>query len=212
MSNYKDLTGNKYNMLTVLRRLPNRGNNAVWECRCDCGNITKVTSGNLKNGSVKSCGCLRLKSTSTTHNKSNSRLYRIWAAMKQRCYNEDYVAYKNYGGRGISICDEWVNSFENFYDWAINNGYSDSLSIERINVNDNYCPSNCTWVTLTEQAQNRRTCYMFQYNNKTQNLAQWCVDLGLDYKLIHNRIFKLKWSFERAISEPVHIEKKNKGG
>ena len=212
MGNYKDLTGNKYNMLTVLRRLPNSGNNAVWECRCDCGNITKVTSGNLKNGSVKSCGCLRHINTSATHNKTNTRLYRIWAAMKQRCYNSNYHAYKNYGGRGIAICDDWVNSFDNFYNWAIDNGYREDLSIERINVDDNYCPNNCTWITLAQQAQNRRSCYMFYYNNKEQNLSQWCNELSLDYKLIHNRIFKLKWSFERAISEPVHTEKRNKGG
>lgn len=212
MSNFEDLTGKTYNMLTVIKRLPNNSSGAtVWECQCECGRITKVRSSNLKNGNVKSCGCLKHRSTSTTHNKSNTKLYGIWNAMKQRCYNPNYHAYKNYGGRGIIICDDWVNSFNNFYNWAINNGYQEGLSIERINVDDNYYPNNCTWITLAQQAQNRRSCHMFCYNNKKQNLTQWCNELGLDYKLVHNRIFKLNWSFERAISEPVHTEK-NKGG
>lgn len=213
MSNFEDLTGKTYNMLTVIKRLPNDSSGAtVWECQCECGRITKVRSNNLKNGNVKSCGCLKHRSTSTTHNKSNTKLYGIWNAMRQRCYNPNYHAYKNYGGRGITICDDWVNSFNNFYNWAINNGYQEGLSIERINVDDNYYPNNCTWITLAQQAQNRRSCHMFCYNNKKQNLSQWCNELGLDYKLVHNRIFKLNWSFERAISEPVHTEKRNKGG
>ena len=213
MSNYKDLTGQKFNMLTVIERLPNNSaNKVVWKCICDCGNTTTVTTGNLKNGSVKSCGCLVHIGHTTTHGMGNTKLYGVWGAMKSRCNNHNSRQYINYGARGIRVCHEWNESFESFYKWAVNSGYRDGLTIERVDNNGNYCKENCIWATPKQQAQNRRSCYTFEYGGKKQNLAQWCEELRLDYKLIHNRIFKLHWSFDRAILEPVHTEKRNKGG
>lgn len=141
---------------------------------------------------------------------SGTRLYAEWASIKNRCYNPHVQRYNNYGGRGIKMCDEWKNSSDAFFAWAQVNGYSDDLTIERIDVNGDYEPSNCTWIPKEEQANNRSSCLWITFNGKTQNLQQWCDELQLPYKLIHNRIFKLKWSFERAISEDCHTEKRNK--
>lgn len=212
MSKLIDITGKRYNKLVVVKRVENaKGGVPMWECVCDCGNTTVVRGANLKSGAVKSCGCL-LKTTKSTlkHDMSNTLLYKKWAGMKSRCFTPSLPSYKNYGGRGISVCDEWKNSFEAFRDWALSNGYSDNLTIERIDPNGDYCPENCTWITLSEQARNRRSNYSFEYNGETRNLADWCRLLGIPYGVVHNRINKLKWSFERAISEPVHIEKRNK--
>ena len=211
MSKLVDITGKRYGNLVVIKRVENAPNGvAVWECLCDCGNTVTVRGGNLKSGAVKSCGCRRKNAKPTLrHNMSNSKLYRTWAAVKRRCNTPSDKNYKNYGGRGIKMCEEWNNSFEAFMNWAISNGYSDSLTIERIDVNGNYCPENCTWIPANEQQNNRRTCYSITYNGKTQTLIDWCSELNLPYKLIHNRIHKLGWKFERAISEPVHIEKRN---
>lgn len=215
MSRLIDITGNKYNKLTVVKRVnkPNE-KSVIWECLCDCGNTTYVRGKNLKNGAVKSCGCL-LKSnkSSIRHNMSKTRLYRTWANIKGRCYIPSCKAYKNYGLRGITMCDEWKNSFESFMEWALNNGYNDTLSIERIDVNKGYYPDNCTWIPLNEQQKNRTINLNINYNGETKILAEWCRELGKPYKQIHNRIYKLGWSFERAITEPVHTEKrKNQNG
>ena len=212
MSKLIDITGERFNNLVVVKRVENaKGGVAMWECICDCGNTTIVRGSNLKNGSVKSCGCRRKTAKpALTHDMSKTRLYREWASIKRRCYAKSLPSYKNYGGRGIEVCDEWKNSFEVFRDWALTNGYSDDLTIERIDTNGNYCPENCTWIPFNQQQGNRRTCYSFEHNGETKNLADWCRNLDLSYGVVHNRIYKLKWSFERAISEPVHIEKRNK--
>lgn len=212
MSKFIDITGNRYNYLTVIRRLENaKGGITMWECRCDCGNITTVRGSNLKSGAVKSCGCL-LHTTKPTlkHNMSHTRLYQIWAAIKRRCNKPYEKSYKNYGGRGIKMCEEWQNSFEAFMEWAMNSGYSDDLTIERIDVDGNYCPDNCTWISKSGQAGNRRSCHYISYNGEVKTLNEWCKEMNLPYKNIHNRITKLGWSFERAISEPIHVEKRNK--
>lgn len=211
MSKFIDITGNRYNNLIVVKRVENApGGVTVWECICDCGNTTFVRGVNLKSGAVKSCGCL-LKNMKTTlrHNMSNSRLYHVWASIKRRCNAPSDKNYKNYGSRGIKMYKEWADSFETFMAWALNNGYSDSLTIERIDVNGDYCPENCTWIPANEQQKNRRTCYSITYNGRTQNLVDWCNELNLPYKLIHNRIHKLGWTFVRSITEPVHAEKRN---
>lgn len=210
MGKFDDLTGRRYNMLTVLEMDCKKNGSFYWKCLCDCGNMTSVKSGNLKSGMVKSCGCLMHQNEKAkTHGMSKSKIYRVWAAMKARCYNTKTAAYKDYGGRGIQMCDEWKDSSEKFMSWALANGYKESLTIERINNDSDYCPENCTWISLQEQSKNRRSCHRITYNNKTQNLVQWCEELNLPYKHIHNRISKLGWSFERAISEPCHTEKRN---
>lgn len=212
MSKFIDITGQRFNNLVVIKRVDNAARGCtVWECLCDCGNITKVRGNNLKSGAVKSCGCKRKESKPTLrHNMSKTRLYREWAAMKRRCLTPSCKAYKNYGGRGIKICKKWESSFESFMAWALSNGYSDELTIERIDVNGDYCPENCKWIPANEQQKNRTSCLFIHYNGKNQNLFDWCKEMNLSYKLIHNRIHKLGWTFERAISEPVHVEKRNK--
>lgn len=186
------------------------GGVARWKCLCDCGNYTIVRGSNLKNGAVKSCGCLQKNPPNITHRMTGTRIYRIWQLMKRRCNDPNNPAYKNYGGRGISVCKEWEKSFTAFYDWAINHGYTEELTIDRIDVNGNYCPDNCQWITLSEQAANRRMNLNIEYHGKTQNLKQWCDELHLDYKRTHNRITKLGMSFEKAISMPVMKQRRNK--
>lgn len=211
MSKLIDITGERFNQLFVIRRVENaKGGVTMWECLCDCGNTTLVRGSNLKNGMVKSCGCRRKENKpALRHNMSKTRLYREWAGMKSRCYTSSAKTYQNYGGRGIKVCSEWEDSFETFRDWALTHGYTDELTIERIDYEKDYCPENCKWIPSNKQQGNRRICYSFEHNGKVKNLADWCVELSLPYKLIHNRINKLGWSFDRAISEPVHIEKRN---
>lgn len=135
----------------------------------------------------------------TKHNKYNSRIYRIWRGMKDRCYNINSKDYKNYGGRGIVVCDEWLNDFMSFYNWSMNNGYDDSLTIDRIDVNGNYEPSNCRWVTQKQQQRNRRNNKLFTYNGEVHYLSEWCELLHLNQNTIYNRINNLNYSIERAL-------------
>lgn len=213
MSALIDITGAKYGMLTVICRAENAPKGiARWKCRCDCGNIVIVRGGNLKNGSVKSCGCLKgiSNKSRSIHGMSNTRLYQSWVNMKRRCYCDTHFAFKNYGARGIKVCDKWKNSFESFAEWSLSNGYSDDLTIERIDNDGDYEPTNCKWISLGEQADNRRSCWKITYRNETHNLSEWCKIFKKDYALVYNRIYKNKWNFERAMFEPVHIEKRNR--
>lgn len=165
MSAPNNLTGKHFNQWTVIKRAgSNKKGNSLWECRCECGTIAIVVGYSLTGGTSKSCGCAQKESVSKmnttlkrTHGKKNTRLYRIWRGMKARCFNKNSPDYDSYGGRGITVCKEWKHDFMNFYAWAIDNGYDDSLSIDRIENNGNYEPGNCRWATASEQNRNRRT-------------------------------------------------------
>jgi len=159
----KDRIGKKFGKLTIINVIKNKGKKTYVLCKCDCGNTKQIRLDGITSGLVVSCGCfnkeqaIKTGKKKRTHGKTHTRIYRIWRKMKERCYYEaDRRKYKYYGGRGITVYEEWKNSFEKFYDWAITHGYADNLSIDRIDVNGNYEPSNCRWITMAEQQRNKR--------------------------------------------------------
>ena len=207
MSKRIDLTGRKIGKLTVIQYAGNdKGKNARWECRCDCGRRTVVAGNHLRNGHTQSCGCLqrdRASSSNTKHGGSKTRLHKTWSGMKDRCLNPNNKAYERYGGRGITICDEWRDDFQAFYGWAMSNGYSDSLTIDRVDSNGNYAPSNCRWITNKEQQNNKRNNRYLTYNGETHMVKDWAKITGLNYKTILMRIDHYNWDTERALTTPT---------
>ena len=153
-----DITGQRFGRLVAVRVFGKTANgDARWECRCDCGKNTVVKYGHLKSGAVKSCGCWKEapKKHGMTAKGARPRVYGIWEGMKQRCSNPNVERYPRYGGRGIKVCQEWADDFETFYIWAMANGYSDDLTIDRINNDGDYTPGNCRWVTIADNIRNR---------------------------------------------------------
>lgn len=203
-----DLTGRRFGKLVAISSIYDREKKlTLWKCQCDCGNICFVRANSLVHGRTNSCGCLRKDSNikkNTTHGLSKTSLYYAWHSMKARCYNANDHNYPRYGKRGITVCDEWKNSFENFRDWAMLNGYKNGLSLDRIDNDGNYCPNNCRWTTTKVQNNNRGVSINITYNGKTQNLSEWCNELNLPYMRIYQRIIKYGFSFEDAITEPTH--------
>lgn len=151
-----DLTGQKFGRLTAIKPIENHGHGIEWLCKCDCGNETVVRCDGLVTGHASSCGCYnRELKRNYSHGMSNTKIYRVWCGMKQRCNNPNNLEYHRYGGRGIKICKEWNDDFEKFGKWALSHGYKQGLQIDRINNNGNYEPSNCRFVTPLENMRNR---------------------------------------------------------
>lgn len=200
MSKSIDVTGQKFGKLTAIYSLHNHHKKDVthWLCVCECGNFKEVSTTLLRRGTTKSCGCL-LKQGHTIHGKSSTRLFTILQKMIGRCYNQNNPAYKDYGARGITICDEWLTDFMNFYNWAMDNNYQEGLTIDRIDPNGNYEPDNCRWADQKTQNRNRRNTKYVTYKGETKSLAEWCEILNLNYYTIRARIYKYNWSIERAL-------------
>ena len=202
-----NITGKRFGKLVAIKTIGKNKNGVyLWQCKCDCGNEITASVGNLNNGHTKSCGCLRAdrcKTKFTKHGLERTRLYDIWRDMRLRCYDERNISYNRYGGRGITICDEWKEDVKAFYDWAMANGYNDSLTIERIDNDGNYFPENCRWATVKEQANNRRSNVLVTHKGKTQTMKEWANEVGIPYKVVWARTQKLGWSVERALTDPV---------
>lgn len=191
---FNDLTGESFGRLTVIGLSPRRsGRKSYWVCQCNCGNKIVVRSDILKAGATQSCGCIKKEqdkinlTVNHSHKESRTRLYTTWLGMKQRCYDENTETYARYGSKGIKVCDDWINDYPAFAEWARNNGYSDDLTIERIDVYSNYSPSNCTWISHSEQANNRRSTIWVEWDGKRQNLKQWSKELGISYGALNSR-------------------------
>jgi hypothetical protein len=193
---YKDLTGQRFGRLTVASLVASPAGTQTptkWVCLCDCGSSLIVRGYNLKSGNTLSCGCLqkdRVKETQTTHGMTGTRLYVIWQHIIGRCARAKDKAYKWYGARGITICDEWLNSFEAFYEWAMSHGYSDDLTIDRIDVNGNYCPENCRWITLKEQQRNKRDNVRVSFNGQVKTVAEWAKEFNCYSSAVYREILK----------------------
>ena len=203
----KDLTDKRFGRLLVLKFEGNgKHGESLWECQCDCGNIKIVSAGHLTNGDTRSCGCLYRETRHTfgkTHGESKNRLYKIWVGIKIRCHDEQNGSYHKYGKRGIEVCEEWRNSYEAFRDWALSNGYTDKLTLDRKDNNGNYCPDNCRWATQKEQQNNRRNNHLLTYNDETLTISQWNDRLGFTRGTISQRLNKLGWSVEKALTTPI---------
>lgn len=197
-----DITGRKYGRLTVISRIPNR--QSYWLCRCDCGNEKEIHSGNLTSGRQVSCGCYgaEARKLNRTHGETKTRLYQIWGNMKSRCYNPNVFSYYRYGARGIKVCEEWKKSYDAFREWALKTGYNDDLTIERKDVNKDYCPENCRWATWEEQANNKANSRFVEFKGEIHTVAEWARSLGMDHRALWDRLFVQNWSVERALTTP----------
>jgi hypothetical protein len=205
----RDLTGKRFGKLTAKKFSHRKGAHYYWQFKCDCGNQV-VTRADDVGKAVFSCGCLH-KEKVTTHRETKTRLHRIWIGMKNRCNNPKTKDHKNYGGRGIIVCEEWKNSYQNFRDWANANGYSDSLSIDRIDNDKGYSPNNCRWVSQKYQTNNRRSNHLITFNNVTKTVTQWEEFLGFPRNLVFNRL-ALGWSVERSLTTKPGSNATNIGG
>lgn len=208
-----NLTGKRYGRLKVVKYIGIKDTHKAYLCKCDCGNEKIMKSSDLRSGRVRSCGCYRTQymiNKNTTHGLRKHRLYGIWNNIKSRCTNPNSDSYNRYGGRGIKMCAEWKDNFKAFYDWSMENGYKENLTIDRINNDGNYEPDNCRWVTDKKQANNRNNNKNFTLNNETKTLTEWCEHFNINYRTVQDRL-KRGWSIKRALTEPVQSKFKSKG-
>ena len=204
---FQDLTGMTFGRLNVLCRVedksyPSGRHDIQYRCKCECGNEIIVLGIHLRSGHTKSCGCFRQdtsRKTRTKHGKTDTRLYVIWKNMKSRCLNPNHNDYHLYGGRGITICKEWLDSFDAFEKWSMENGYSDDLTLDRQDVNGNYQPGNCRWITQKAQCNNTRRNIKIDFNGETHTMKEWASILNINYGTLSSRIER-GWTYERALS------------
>ena len=206
--------GERYGRLTIIREVEPAGSIHKrvrrFLCRCDCGNEIICRLPNLKSGTTKSCGCYRKFVSSNRrdcHHLQNTRIYRIWCGMKRRCYNKHNEHFDRYGGRGIIVCDEWKTDFMNFYDWAMSNGYDDKLSIDRINNEGNYEPSNCRWANQKQQIVNSTAAIKCSLGGNIVSLSDIADILGVSFKRIRRIVYMLNNGYD--MSELLSLSKKD---
>lgn len=210
-----DLTGQRFGRLTVIKRSDEIATNksAKWHCICDCGNECIKSSSSLRRFEKSSCGCWKAEITSKLFKKydiKNKKLYEVWQGMRSRCNYKWNSDYHNYGGRGIKISTEW-RDYNVFQKWAIEHGYIQGLTIERIDVDGNYCKENCCWIENKLQAQNTRKVRRFIYKDKVYTIRQLSDMFNVNNRTLANRLTVLNWDVERAITEPA-IKGKNQYG
>jgi len=214
MSNRIELAGERFGKLVVVSYVgKDKNGKALWNCKCDCGKETIKSSSLLRNEMTKSCGCLRKEMIAIankgkeTHGKSKSHLYGIWHGMKERICCKTYKQYKDYGGRGIGICEEWRENFESFEKWALQNGYRKGLEIDRIDNEKGYYPQNCRWTIKKVQANNRRSNRIIEYQGKKRTMKEWAEITRINYATLKYRLSK-GWSIEKALETPVKRRKR----
>lgn len=207
---YQELNGKKFNRWTVL----DGSSSDKILCKCECGTIRSVRKYAIINGHSLSCGCLQKENAAkscisrTRHGKHKHPIYVCWTHMKERCFTKTCKSYKNYGGRGISVCEEWLD-FETFYRWAKSNGWQKGLSIERKDNDGNYCPENCTWIPKNQQTKNTRKNVKIEIDGKVLNLSEWARRFGISLGAIYYRVNHKGWPIEKAIITPKTERNRN---
>ena len=210
---FKDLHGKRFGHLTALKSIgkTNYGN-LIWECRCDCGNIKNLPSGKLTSGRATNCGCITSdlkRKNAEIHgitSRQKPRTFVIWNGIKSRCYDEKSISYKNYGARGIVLCEEW-HSFENFHKWAMENGYKDDLEIDRIDNNGNYCPENCRWVTRQFNRSHQRKTRNITVYGVSLNITQWSKALSKSKSTLYKKLHESEDALVQFIKEQIDCGK-----
>ena len=200
-----DLTDHRFGRLVVIKRYGTRGKAVTWLCRCDCGAEIVTRGDSLRKGATQSCGCIhkeQLQQRNYTHGLTHTRLHNIWGLMIQRCYNPQTPCYEAYGGRGITVCDEWRESFQAFYEWAMVNGYKDNLTVDRKDNEKGYSPDNCRWVTRKVQANNTRRNHYINYSGEKHTVSEWAEIIGIMPDTLRCRIIR-GWSVEKALTTPL---------
>lgn len=175
---FLDLTGKRFGKLTVIERAETKYGKTRWKCLCDCGNYTYTITHRLTSGATQSCGCRAIDNHPIKHGMKGTRLYETWQGMKKRCNNPNSKSYKRYGAQGIKVCPEWENDFQAFCDWAMAHGYTDELTIDRIDNQKGYSPDNCRWVSWGDQAKNKKCNILIEHNGETKILSDWCREYG----------------------------------
>ena len=207
MGKFQDLTGQRFGHLVVLERVeshrqPNGHLCTKWRCQRDCGNTTISGTRELKNGTASSCGCIRKK-----HGLRNHPLYNVWRGMKKRCCLPSSSSYGCYGGRGITICDEWKDNFWAFCVWSMDNGYKKGLTLDRIDNNRGYFPENCRWADIITQQNNRRSNVCWEFNGEIHTVTEWSRILQIPSSTLWDRK-QMGWSIERALTTPPRKQKR----
>lgn len=204
MKNIIDLSGQRFGKLTVISFNKKENGHYYWNCVCDCGKECIKDGGKLRRNETKSCGCLRVEKNSKHHNYK-TRLYRIYNGMKYRCNLETDTGYKWYGSRGIKVCEEWMKDYQSFKNWALNNGYADDLTIDRIDNNGDYEPLNCRWVSVDEQQQNTRRTMKIEYQGLVYSMRKLAKKFNINHNTLYGRL-KRGWSIEKALTPPRKYE------